>query len=386
MAIVNHFYNETTRRYIALFGSLFNKLSITRDDNQGNEVQRMVVPLAYGPYQKFLARVKRDPNLNHPSAITLPRMSFEITSMSYDGTRKVNSLNRLMKNPNADDVKDYLYSPAPYNLEFNLYVMTKYAEDGTKVMEQVLPYFKPEYTFTAFIIDDLPAIDIPLILNSVSAEDIYDGDFETRRSLMWTLSFTLKGFYFGPNRESKVIKFATANLYPHMNFGEDPSVVVTSQPGLTANGEPTTDIEQTIPYFDIEESDNWDYIDRIYHPNAEPVVLSGTPTIEFEDPISKQKIIAYPASVTQANPKSNTTWRWYADDVLILGESDSTYIVRPTDPGKNIYAVQVETNTENHVTANTTPLFVSETLLETALTLADNTPVTDSNGVQIIVE
>lgn len=260
MSIVNHFYNGTTRRYIALFGSLFNKMSITRDDNTGTEVQRMIVPISYGPYQKFLAKVKQDPKLDRKTAITLPRMSFEITSITYDGPRKVNSLNKLTKNLNADNSASYMYSPAPYNLEFNLYVMTKYAEDGTKMLEQVLPYFKPEYTFTARIIDDLPAIDIPLVLNSVSTEDIYDGDFETRRSLMWTLSFTLKGYYFGPTRESKVIKFIETNLYDSTETDTGKVQRITTQPGLTANGEPTSNVSQTIAYNQIEVGDDWSVI------------------------------------------------------------------------------------------------------------------------------
>ena len=269
MSIVNHFYNQTTRRYIALFGSLFNKMSITRDDNTGTEIQRVTVPIAYGPYQKFLAKITQDPNLNQPSAITLPRMSFEITSMNYDGMRKTSSVNRLFLNADADNKQSFLYSPAPYNLEFNLYIMTKYAEDGTKVIEQILPYFKPEYTFTAKIIDDLPAIDLPLVLNSVSVEDIYDGDFETRRSLMWTLSFTFKAFYFGPTRPSTVIKFAEANLSPRTETDATATQSITVQPGLTSNGDPTTDINNTVTYQNIEVGDDWDFITIIEEPPVE---------------------------------------------------------------------------------------------------------------------
>lgn len=256
MAIVNHFYNGTTRRYIALFGSLFNKMSITREDNAGAEIQRMVVPISYGPYQKFLARVVQDPNLDRSQAISLPRMAFEISSMTYDGTRKTNSLNRLML-PATTASGDFLYSPAPYNLEFNLYIMTKYAEDGTKILEQILPFFKPEYTFSARIIDNLEALDLPLILNSVSVEDIYDGDFETRRSLMWTLSFSFKCWYFGPVRDRKVIKFVDIKLYDRVESDAVSSQRITIQPGFTANGTPTTDINETIPYQDIEVGDDW---------------------------------------------------------------------------------------------------------------------------------
>lgn len=256
MPIVNHFYNRTTRRYIALFGSLFNKMSITRENNQGTEIQRMVVPISYGPYQKFLARVTQDPGLDRPQAISLPRMSFEITSMVYDGVRKTNSLNRL----HNTDQSNFYYSPAPYNLEFNLYIMTKYAEDGAKVLEQILPFFKPEYTFSAYIINELEPLDIPLILNSVSVEDIYEGDFETRRSLMWTLSFTMKGWFFGPQRTPKVIKFADIQYYNGLESNLNPLVRTTVQPGLTSDGNPTTDIDQTIPYQEIEVDDDWGVI------------------------------------------------------------------------------------------------------------------------------
>lgn len=256
MSIANHFYNRTTRRYIALFGSLFNKMSITREDNSGNQLQRMIVPISYGPYQKFLARITQDPGLNRPQAISLPRMSFEILSMNYDGVRKTNSLNRLYNS----DSSNFYYSPAPYNLEFNLYIMTKYAEDGAKILEQILPFFKPEYTFSAYIMDDLEALDIPLILNSVSVEDIYEGDFQTRRSLMWTLSFTMKGWFFGPQKTPKVIKFADVRYYNGLETNLDPLMRVTIQPGMTANGSPTTDINETVPYQDIEVDDDWGVI------------------------------------------------------------------------------------------------------------------------------
>ena len=256
MPLTNHFYNGTTRRYIALFGSLFNKMSITREDNEGAQIQRMIVPISYGPYQKFLAKITQDPSLNRPQAISLPRMSFEIMSMNYDGARKTNSLNRL---PTSDN--SFVYSPAPYNIEFNLYVMTKYAEDGTKVLEQILPFFKPEYTFTAFILDDLPALDLPLILNSVTAEDLYEADFETRRSLMWTLSFTMKGWFFGPTRERKRIKFIDIRNYPQMQVGAGSNILI--QPGLTANGEPTMDINETIAFEQIDFGDDWGIITTV---------------------------------------------------------------------------------------------------------------------------
>lgn len=253
MPITNHFYNGTTRRYIALFGSLFNKMSITRDDLQGTQAQRMVVPISYGPFQKFLAKISQDPGLNRPQAVSLPRMAFEITSMSYDGPRKVTSRNLISTTGGSS-----VYVPAPYNIEFSLYIMTKYAEDGTKILEQILPFFKPEYTYSAYILDDVPPMDIPLILNSISTEDLYENDFDTRRSLMWTLTFTMKAWYFGPVREKKRIKFVDVRAYPQMEVGA--GTLITVQPGLTANNEPTDDINATIPFQQIEIDDDWGVI------------------------------------------------------------------------------------------------------------------------------
>lgn len=254
MPITNHFYNGTTRRYIALFGSLFNKMSITREDLSGAEIQRMVVPISYGPFQKFLAKIVQDPDLGRKQAVSLPRMAFEMTSMSYDGTRKTGSRTMISATDNSRSV----HTPAPYNIEFSLYVMTKYAEDGTKILEQIIPFFKPEYTYSAYIIDGLPAMDIPLILNSVSIEDLYEADFESRRTLMWTLTFTMKAWYFGPVRDKKQIKFVDVRNYAQMEIGGGSRVTV--QPGLTANNEPTRFISETIPFQEIEVDDDWGVI------------------------------------------------------------------------------------------------------------------------------
>ena len=261
MTIVNHFYNATTKKYIALFGTMFNKMYVVRYDvTTGAEVQRMVVPISYGPYQKFLARLNQDPDLNRKTAITLPRMSFEITNMQYDGSRKLNSVKRLVGQTHSDDSNSYQYSAAPYNLDFTLSIMAKYAEDGTQLLEQILPFFKPEWTNTVRLIDNIDPLDIPLILNSISMEDLYDSDFETRRTLLWTLNFTMKGWYFGPQRENKVIKFIDMRFKDNMDTSLPFSRQITVQPGLTVDGNPTTDIEQSVDYEMINIDDDWGII------------------------------------------------------------------------------------------------------------------------------
>lgn len=258
-------YNETTRRYTAVFGTLFNNITIRRvvDQTLGT-TEPMKVPLSYGPAQKFLTRTQQDADLNMPTAIQLPRMSFEILSMAYDGSRNLPNLLRASRpNQSNNNTYDSVFSGAPWNIEFQLVVMAKYSEDGLKIIEQILPFFKPMFVPTVKILDQIDQnLDIPIVLNGVSVEDTYEGSFEDRRVITWTLSFTMKAYYFGPVTSGKVIKFATVNTYAALD-ATSPITVLTDQPGLTANGEPTTDISQTIPYLDINAQDDWAHIVRI---------------------------------------------------------------------------------------------------------------------------
>jgi len=261
MAFVNHFYNATTRKYVALFGTLFNKISITRDDLEGEQTQRMVVPIAYGPFQKFLSRITQDPELNRKTAISLPRMSFEITNMTYDGTRKIASKQKIIKNnTEVNNQKSFTWSATPYNLDFSLYIMTKHSEDATKIVEQILPFFKPEWTSTVKLIDDLDPIDIPIVLNGITNEDLYEGNYEQRRSVLWTLNFTLKGWYFGPERKQGVIKFIDVDMWTTLDTSKEHEESINVYPGLTADGTPTTDPDLTIPYEEIQFEDDWGII------------------------------------------------------------------------------------------------------------------------------
>lgn len=259
----NRFYHQTTRRYVATFGTLFNDIHITRNDNSGTKIQEMKVPIHYGPYQKFLSRLEQDPNLTAP-AITLPRMSFNLVNMTYDPSRKLSSLVR--NSTPVSGVTNTLnsqFAAIPYNMNFELNIMTKYAEDGTKILEQIIPFFTPDFTPSVKLLDDLDmTLDIPIILESIESEDTYEQGYQERRSLTWRLGFTMKGYFFGPVSQKKVIKFVEANMHDSLT-STDAFEKITIQPGLTANGDPTTDINQTVPYADIEFEDNWDYIVRI---------------------------------------------------------------------------------------------------------------------------
>lgn len=257
----NRFYNETTRRLVAVFGTLFNDISINRKNSSNEVVQEMIVPINYAPMQKLLARLDQDPDLDAP-AITLPRMSFEMMNMTFDAERKLLSTNQI-RIPGTTSTGDTVrYVPSPYDIEFELNVMTKYSEDGMKIIEQIIPFFKPDINLSVKLIDGLDPIDIPVVLNSVSKEDVYEASFEERRVLIWTLNFTMKAFFYGPPTDKKVIKFVENNL--HSSLDSDQAFErLTVQPGLDANNNPTTDSNNTINYTEIFEDDDWAYIVKI---------------------------------------------------------------------------------------------------------------------------
>ena len=227
----------------------------------------MLVPISYGPYQKFLVRITQDPNLDRLPAVTLPRMAFEITSFQYDGSRKINSIKK-MRSSTGDS--DFQYAPAPYNIEFSLYIMTKYAEDATQIFEQIIPFFKPEWTTTVSLVDGIDPFDVPLVLNSVTTEDIYEGDFETRRSILWTLNFTMKAWYLGPVRQKGIIKFVDTRMYDYTTAANTFMSQVQVHPGLTANGQPTSIANNSIFWDQIEIDDDWGVVTIIRDEIVEP--------------------------------------------------------------------------------------------------------------------
>jgi hypothetical protein len=266
MALANYFYNQTTRKYVALFGTYFNQLTVERIDNNQVLQQRMIVPISYAPYQKILARLDQAPDLNKTkSAIQLPRMSFEMTSMSYDAERKIAPTTKIRKSvvDDATGGRKFTYAGSPYNLEFSLYIMSKYQEDATKLLEQIIPFFNPDFTSTVRLIEGVDPIDIPLILTGVTTEDIYEAGFEERRSILYTLNFTMKGWFFGPEREKKIIKFIDVRYATDTPIDTPFEEFYTLQPGMTANNEPTTDQELSIDYSLIDFDDNWAYAEEI---------------------------------------------------------------------------------------------------------------------------
>lgn len=195
-----YFYHEIFRRTIISFGTLFNNIQIKKTDNSGNITSIIKVPLAYGPTQKFLARLEQSPDLNKPVQITLPRMSFEFIGLNYDVTRKLTTTQSFLSKSTTDpkEVKK-TYFPVPYNMDFELSIMCKQNDDMLQIVEQILPYFQPSYTLTVDLVKTIgEKRDIPITLNNILMNDDYEGDFTTRRALIYTLRFTAKTYLFGP--------------------------------------------------------------------------------------------------------------------------------------------------------------------------------------------
>ena len=213
-----YFYNESLRKTIIAFGSLFNEITIIRKNNQGDTVQTMKVPLAYGPKQKFLVRLTQDPGANQPIAMTLPRIGFEIQSFDYDPVRKLNRIIKQKKVSNAKSKElkqmSTQYTPVPYNMQFELFVMTKNSDDGIQIVEQILTFFQPEYTVSIREVPDMDIVrDVPIVLNSIGYEDTYEGDFTTRRAIIYTFQFTAKSYVYGPVTTAKPITKVQADTY-----------------------------------------------------------------------------------------------------------------------------------------------------------------------------
>ena len=212
------FYHETIRKVVVAFGSMFNDIHLVRKDNSGNVTQSMKVPLAYGPRQKFLVRLREDADLTKQVAVTLPRIGFEIAGVSYDPTRKLNRVQKFKKVKGAKAQQlDTQYMPVPYNIEFSLYIMAKQSDDALQIVEQILPYFQPDYTVTINDNTDMGVKrDVPIVLGGVTYEDTYEGDFTSRTTIIYTLSFTAKFYLYGPVTSSKVIKTVQADQYTDM--------------------------------------------------------------------------------------------------------------------------------------------------------------------------
>ena len=255
-----HFYHKQIRNTVIAFGTIFNNINIKRTDSSGNPLQTIRVPLSYAPKEKFIARLDQNADLTGDDssvAITLPRMSFDITGYSYDATRKLNKNQKISvtKNTSGDNkTTNTQFSPVPYDVSFDLNVYTATSDDGLQIIEQILPFFQPDYTVTMIMDRSFMDTkrDIPFVLESVDYEDSYTGALTDRRRIIYTLRFTAKIYLYGPITSSAIIRNAEADMYTNTADGNPPrSTRVTVTPNPTsADKDDTYTYTTTLEFFD----------------------------------------------------------------------------------------------------------------------------------------
>jgi len=230
------FYWGTIRKAIVAFGSMFNNITIQRTDADGNVVQLQKVPLSYSPKQKFLTKIRQQPEVDTQNVqVLLPRMGFEMISLEYDPNRKISPIQQS-RTINSSSAANAQYAPTPYNINVILYVYAKNQDDGLQVIEQILPYFNPDYNLTIKAVPQLNIKnDLPIILSSIGFEDDYEGDLTTRRSIIWTLSFVLKLNFYGPVSKQGVIKKTTSNIFNDRELTSQQQIITVQPDPVTAN-------------------------------------------------------------------------------------------------------------------------------------------------------
>jgi hypothetical protein len=264
----SHFYHGLIRKYVVLFGSLFNDIYIDRVDANGVSQRTIKVPLQYGPKERYLTRYQQNPDLLREVSMVFPRMSFEITGVSYDPDRKLNSIGRIPSVTSNGNVLATQYNPVAYNFDITLSIISRNTEDAVRIVEQIVPYFTPQWTETLALIPEMDVnIDVPIIIKNVSTVDTYASNFEDKEWVIWEMTFVLKGQLYGPVRRQSQIKEVIVNKFiPNTNTAAegigtgDPVTITNTKPGLTANGEPTSNASNSIPTSQIKSTDDYGFI------------------------------------------------------------------------------------------------------------------------------
>lgn len=263
-----NFYHGLIRKYVILFGSLFDDIYVDRVDSSGARQRTIKVPLQYGPKERYLTRYQQNPDLLREVSMVFPRMSFEITGISYDPDRKLNSIGKIPTVNSNRDTLSTQYNPVAYNFDITLSVISRNTEDAVRIVEQIIPFFTPQWTETLNLIPEMNVnVDVPIVIKNVSTIDTYASNFEDKEWVIWEMTFVLKGYLYGPVRRQAVIKESIVKTYiPTTNTAAegigitDPTQTVIITPGLTANGQPTSNAEQSVAASQISASDNYGFI------------------------------------------------------------------------------------------------------------------------------
>lgn len=235
----NYFYHERIRKSVALFGRLFNNIYVVRKNSSGGVLNQLKVPLAYAPRQKYLERIRENNSLEDDTrvAIKLPRMSFEITDISYDLTRQLTKVSNFNTKGTTVEKRQKFYSPVPYNIGFSLSVYAKNQDDALQIVEQILPTFNPQYTLTIYPFKSIyPNFveDVPIAITGVTFEDDYQSTLEQRRTIIYNLTFEMKVQFYGDIENKEIIREAEARIF-NMNAGLQDSDIYLERVTVTPN-------------------------------------------------------------------------------------------------------------------------------------------------------
>lgn len=224
-------YHRIIRKVVIAFGNIFNNISLSRYDENGVEKEHFLVPIVYGGKEKYVNRLEGDPNLDKKVQVTLPIMSFEMSDMKYDATRKLMT-NTKTTGSAGNTTKSAVYSPVPFDFVFSLHAYVRNIEDGAQLMEKILPFFTPDYTVSVNLIPEMGLIkQLPIVLKDVSHTIDYEGDYNTKvRSIIWTLNFTVKGYLYGPSAPQKIIRSSFTNFIDDKTL-KDKGVILNMSSG-----------------------------------------------------------------------------------------------------------------------------------------------------------
>ena len=263
-------YHSALRKYIIMFGNMFNDIDVVRFNNAGESTQQLRVPIAYGPKEKYLSKLRADPDGRREIAMVLPRLSFELQSMNYAPERVLNRTHKQIGKGGGNNTLKQTWTPAPYDMDMALFAMFANQEDAVQVVEQILPYFRPEWTNSVKIVPELNTyVDVPTILTGMTIEDTYEADFDTRRAIIYTFQFRIKGYIFGPVTNRGIIRRTLVSQYIPSSNTATGNVVISSTdeklqkltltPGLLANGQPTANSSASVPLNQISANSNYGF-------------------------------------------------------------------------------------------------------------------------------
>ena len=263
------FYFELLRKYVIYFGRVFSDIRITEEDENGTQIGLTRVPLDYSGRDKNLLRVNTKPDTPEsencpPGFLRFPIIGFEMNGMSYDPNRNLPFMDRTVRKATDLNKLRSQFRPSAWDLTFSVYVMSKNITQGNKIVEQILPFFSPSFTSSLEVIPELDIVlDIPIVLDGVQFQDVYEGELTARRNVFWTLNFTMMAYFFGPITEKPIIKVSNSNFFVGNTsaYGNTAPLSVQVTPGLDANGAATTNSSITIPYANIAIDDSYGYIE-----------------------------------------------------------------------------------------------------------------------------